>query len=149
MEILTSRKTVLVAVRPSGFQTICDALKPEFNMAVVHTLEAARSRLNSDDISAIVCGVHFDSSRMLDFLTYAKSNPRTKKIPFYVVLGSDYAYSEAIVDAIRIATGVLGAEGFVDLSMFADTEDEEQAYENFRFSMRKPRRGESSSRRAM
>jgi hypothetical protein len=135
VETITSRKTVLVAVRHAGLKSICDALGAEFNVAVVHTFDEAQSRLR-DDISAVACGVHFDSGRMLDFLTYAKSRSVGRAVPFYVVLGSDRGYSGAIVDAIRIATSVLGADGFIDLSAFMNQAKQEQAYENFRFGIR-------------
>lgn len=148
MKTITSRKTVLVAVRHTGLKSICDALKPEFDLAVVHGFEEALSRLEGD-ISAIACGVHFDSGRMLDFLAYVKSNPRTQAIPFYVVLGSDRGYSEAIVDAIRIATSVLGADGFVDLCTFMDADERKQTCEDFRAGMRAPVQAEFVSDRAM
>jgi hypothetical protein len=135
VETITSRKRILVAVRHAGLKCICDALGSEFDVSVVHTVEEAQSRL-VDDISAIVCGVHFDGGQMLDFLAYVKSRPDTRAIPFFVALGSDRGYSGPIVNAIRIATGVLGSQGFIDLSGFMNAAKQEQAYQNFRFGIR-------------
>lgn len=64
----------------------------------------------------IVCGLHFDDSRMFDLLRHAKSNPRTRSIPFVVVKASDGELSPTLQQGIEIACAALGADCFVELT---------------------------------
>jgi hypothetical protein len=128
-------KKLLVAVRPKDTRLLLDVLGTEFDMAICHTYEDAMRRFD-EPIGLIVCGVHFAGDRMFDLLSLAKCAPEMRSVPFFVVLGKNIGYSEVIVDSIRSATRLMGADGFVELSALESDVGQEQAYENLRQGIR-------------
>jgi CheY-like chemotaxis protein len=79
------------------------------------SLGAAMSALRHD-IDLIVCGLHFDESRMFDLLRAVKADPATRDIPFLCVKAISGALDRTIYESIKISTRALGAEDFYDLS---------------------------------
>lgn len=126
-----SSKRVLVAVRPKDTLIVSEALGSEFDVTICHSLEEATSQLD-ENTGVIACGVHFDSGRMFDLLRFAKANPKTQSIPFFILLGDEKGYSQSILDGIRSAAKLLGATEFTNLPMFKAQLGEQQAFERLR-----------------
>lgn len=124
-------KKVLVAVRPDALPIVSHTLGSEFDVIVCHSFKDAKIHLN-EQVGLIACGVHFDGGAMFDFLRHAKANPKTQSIPFFLLIGGAERYSKCILDGIRIAAKILGAEGFTDLSRLKIDMGEEDAYERLR-----------------
>lgn len=61
-------KTILVADRPAGIQTIRNVMGAEFDIVSVPTFSEAELLLQTGErnFDLILCGVHFDDSRMFD-----------------------------------------------------------------------------------
>lgn len=78
------------------------------------TLETAKAKAH-DRIDLVLCGLHFDESRMFDFLRFMKADPALKSIPFLCIKSLEGKLEPTYSESIRIATQALGAEGFFDL----------------------------------
>jgi hypothetical protein len=77
---------------------------------------AEAARLLDHRFDVIVCGTHFDESKMFDLLRLAKSLPEVRATPFLCVRVLDGELDLSAFQGISIATRALGAAGFVDLN---------------------------------
>jgi hypothetical protein len=127
-------KKVLVAIRADALPVVERTLGSEFDLVICHTLQAAQMQLNNE-IGVIACGVHFDSGAMFDFLRFAKENPATRSIPFFLLIAETERYSKSILRGIQSAAELLGAAAFTDISRLKKSVGEEQAYERLRQSV--------------
>lgn len=92
---------VLVAVPQSALPFVETVLGGFVSLVPIHRFDDAIEMLRSEcDLALILCGVHFDESRMYDLLRLAReSQPH---IPF-------------VACRVAIAAEALGAKAFVDL----------------------------------
>ena len=80
--------------------------------------QAEETLRNNPRISMILCGVHFDESRMYDLLRYAKrEHPRT---PFVCVRVLDAEIPRVSREALRIAAESMGADAYIDLPSLSE-----------------------------
>jgi hypothetical protein len=119
-------KKILIATRPQNQESISLKLSAEFDLVNCTSLKEAAAALDGN-IHLIACGVHFGESEMYDFLKYAKMHPIGRSIPFLCVYGSKNGLSPAIRRGIEIATNALGAEGFIDLTLWREQFGDEVA----------------------
>ena len=126
MKPLSQAKKTLIAVRPEALPIVFRTLGTEFDIVVCHTLQDAKFHLD-EQVGLIVCSVHFDDGATFDFLSHAKGNPDTRSIPFFVVVGEAEHYSKPILAGIRSAAGIVGAQGFIELSRLQREVGEEKA----------------------
>lgn len=89
-------------------------LKGHAQICEVHTLDEAISQLQPG-LDLIICGIHFDDSRMFDLLRLAKATPTTREVPFLCYRDLDTRLPQTLVEGMEIATRAGGAVGFVDL----------------------------------
>lgn len=108
------RKRVLAADTPQGIATLRNILEPSIHVIGASTMGEA-IELMKINIDLMVCGIHFESSRMFDLLRLAKADPlaREKPILCYRDLSSELA--PAILHGLKIACRALGAADFIDL----------------------------------
>lgn len=128
-------KKILISIRPDDLHLVAAALGDEFSTIVCHTLKDARSHLSSE-LGLIACGVHFDGGAMFDLLRAAKSDPSTKDVPFFVLIGQASGHSESVLSGIRTAARLLGAEGFTDLTRLQADLGQQAAYQRIRAIVR-------------
>jgi hypothetical protein len=83
------------------------------------TLEMAKE-VARDNIDVILCGLHFDDSRMFDLLRFVKADPALRAIPFLCIKTLKGKVEPTFDESIRIATKALGAVGFFDLATKID-----------------------------
>jgi hypothetical protein len=103
----------------------------------VHSLSQAKALLqsNADRISLVVCGVHFDESRMFDLLRYVRESfPR---IPFVCCRVLEMQYSQISIPAIALSAASLGAATFFDLPGRAKEVGRDAAEQEFRSALLK------------
>lgn len=83
------RASILVADLPSGIATLRNVLGERATFIHADTIDAALKSSKSADM--IVCGIHFDDSRMFDLLRLVKADSQSRSIPFlcYRDLGSE------------------------------------------------------------
>lgn len=111
---LSGRKRVLAADAPDGIATLRNILEPTAELVAATAMRDALELLKGK-IDLMVCGIHFESSRMFDLLRLAKADPlaRAKPILCYRDLSSELP--PTILQSLTIACTALGAVGFVDL----------------------------------
>jgi hypothetical protein len=106
------RYRALVAVVPPALADLQRMLSEYADLMPVYRLEDAVRLVESDaQFDAILCGVHFDESRMFDLLTCVRD--RRPSTPFVCLRILDFALPKISIDAIRIATSSLGATAFI------------------------------------
>ena len=79
------------------------------------SLQAAK-RAVFDSVDGVLCGLHFDDSRMFDFLRFMKAEPALKCIPFLCIKTLEGTLDPVFYQSVTIATRALGAAGFFDLA---------------------------------
>lgn len=123
-------KRILAADDQAGFAMLQATLDGAYDWIYARTLHEAVEQLR-EGLDMIVCGVHFDESRMFDFLRISKAAPATKSVPFLCYRDLDSDLGPAVLEAMEIAVKALGAVAFVD--MFALKEKHGTADADARF----------------
>lgn len=112
---MQSVNKVLAADKPEGIQTLRNILNGHADILSASTLSDAAAMLNGQSVDLILCGIHFDDSRMFDLLGLARQSARTKDIPFLVFRDMANQLDRIFSKSIEIAAMSLGAIGFIDL----------------------------------
>jgi CheY-like chemotaxis protein len=107
-------KRALAADRPEGIDTLQNILKTGVDLLSATTLEAAVQGLQQP-VDLIVCGVHFDDSRMFDLLIHVRADRRTRDTPFLIFRDLESELDTVFFKSMEIASKALGAAGFIDL----------------------------------
>lgn len=105
---------IVVADDTGTFGALEKLLGGRFAMAAAGTLERAKVLVTADT-PLVVCGCHFDEGRMYELLRYLKARPPLSSIPFLAIRTTEGELDEAMYESVKIATGALGGNGFVDL----------------------------------
>ena len=71
---------VLLADVAEDFEMIERILGPEVKVARAASLEDALEAIVAG-VDLVLCGIHFDDSRMFDLLRYVKADPTLRSIP--------------------------------------------------------------------
>lgn len=108
-----------------------EGLEGYIDVTVCTSMEEAQSTL-SKGVDLVICGLHFDEGRMLDFLRFAKANPDTRPIPFICIKSTEDMLSPVMLQSVEIASKALGATRFVDLYEWRTTLGDEQAFHKLR-----------------
>jgi CheY-like chemotaxis protein len=109
------KPAVLVAEVPGVIPVVETAWAGHFELTFCTTMQEGESRIRQP-FDVIVCGSHFDESRMFDLLRLAKALPQSREIPFLCVRVLDGELDNTAFQGISIAAKALGAAGFVDLN---------------------------------
>ncbi|TFZ07922.1 hypothetical protein [Ramlibacter humi] len=83
-------------------------------LSTAQTLSHARQAVNGDT-PLILCGCHFDEGRMYDLLRWVRGQQPLRHIPFLTIRVLEGELDDAMYESVKIATGALGGNGFVDL----------------------------------
>jgi hypothetical protein len=78
-------------------------------------------------VEIIICGIHFDDSRMFELLRAIKADSYLRSIPFICVrlLGSNLA--PTLIQSLEISCELLGAASFIDLHILERTYGRQRA----------------------
>jgi hypothetical protein len=106
------RPDVLAAFPPLAAETVSAIVGQDARLHLVASLAAARDQLARQPIKLVLCGVHFDESRMYDLLTHVRAT--YPQLPFICCRMLDFEIPAISREAIRIAAEVLGATYFLD-----------------------------------
>jgi hypothetical protein len=107
-----SRGRILVADTSAGAKAIQNVFGREFELIHARSIEQALPALRNR-LSAIVCGLHFDGSRMFDLLRAAKGG-FSRDVPFICYRDLESDLGASVIEGLEIATAVMGATAFVD-----------------------------------
>lgn len=135
-------KRVLVAVRESDQDLVTTILGGCFDIQFVYSLRTAEASID-EQVGLIVCGVHFDHGSMFDFLRFVKAHPVGRQIPFFLVLREYTSHPLPVIEGIKGAATLLGADEFIDLGELRMSMDTQEMFEGLR---EKARRAFSGSR---
>jgi hypothetical protein len=100
---------ILVADAPEAIPLHHRILSPRYEVRTVIDYTAACD-LVTRDVDLVVCGVHFDDSRMFEFFSTVRRWPK----PFVCFRGLATPLLPGALHVIRLAGEVLGSAGFID-----------------------------------
>lgn len=108
------KKQILVADRLAGTQTVLNVLGQEYEVTTVHSFAQALELLEAP-WDAILCGIHFDDSRMFDFAESVTTHAALKNTPLVIFRDLDSELDATFFRSIKISAKIMGAADFVDL----------------------------------
>jgi len=128
---VTDKAKVLAACPPFAMPAIERALGPHVDITFVNTLVLARELMRTtENLAMVICGVHFDESRMYDLLDYARRD--FPHVPFLCVRILQSEIPQISLRALAIAAESLGAIGMIDFAATAVEKGQAAAEQNLR-----------------
>jgi hypothetical protein len=113
-EQAAGKPKILVADLPEGQATIENIVGRDATLIAVGTLGEALQRLEGS-IDMVLCGIHFDESRMFDLLRLCKAQDQSRSRPFLCYRDLESELQSTLLESLDISCRALGAAGFVDL----------------------------------
>lgn len=112
-------RKILVADTPEADRRL-SAVLSGCDLVFVHTLEQAERAIEGTQFDLVLVSVHFDESRMFDFLRHLQASGTRANCP--VVCTRSYRFvSPAIsIEGLEIAVKALGSSLFLDLTKYPD-----------------------------
>jgi len=107
-------QTAMVADVSAGQESMATILRDRVRLVHVAGMDGALAALG-EGVGLVLCGVHFDESRMFDLLRLAKADKRFRSIPFICYRDLQSELAPPLLESLRIACTALGAEAFIDL----------------------------------
>ena len=122
---------MLAAFPPSALPKVAQILGARVELVAVSSMAQACERLASPPgVALVLCGVHFDESRMYDLLRYVRNEFPT--LPFVCCRIVEAELAKISRESIRIAAASLGASAVVDYPALVEQLGEEQAAQHLR-----------------
>jgi len=121
------KKRILVAAPPEAVTRLSKALGEEFDLVFCHSLSLAHTLLTQCRFDVILGGMHFDDSRVFDFIRLARAQERYADVPIVCVKAFDGVLPSRAYDGVKRAIRLLGAEAFVDLAEYRRIYGKEEA----------------------
>jgi CheY-like chemotaxis protein len=117
---------ILAAVPPEAQAILRLALGKAATLLPAHTTEEALG-IVAQGVDIIICGIHFDDSRMFELLRAVKADPGLGKIPFVCVRLVGSNLTPTLVQSLEMSCALLGAAVFIDLYTLERTFGPERA----------------------
>jgi hypothetical protein len=112
---------VLAACPQPAFQVLDRVIGHEVDLVFANSMWAAQTVLRTTpELAMVICGLHFDESRMHDLLELVRRD--FPAVPFLGVRMLDYESRRTSIQAAVAATQALGAVGFVDFATISDAD---------------------------
>jgi hypothetical protein len=105
---------ILVADLPEGQATIENIVGRNAILIPVGTLGAALQEAEGS-VDMILCGIHFDESRMFDLLRFCEAQDQFRSRPFLCYRDLESELESTLLESLDISCRALGATGFIDL----------------------------------
>ena len=137
---------VLAACAPASRGFISEALRRGFRLKAVTRFREAVEALESGEFDLLLCGVHFDESRMFDVLRHGETaRPALPRVCCRVL---ESEVPVVFLDALRVAVESSGAS-LIDVPRLSAKLGPEAAMRRFRVELRRrlasrPRPGRAS-----
>lgn len=122
---------ILVADLSAGVATIRSVLDSAADFVHAATIREA-AQLLGNGVEIILCGIHFDESRMFDLLRMVKADVQHCRTPFLCFRDLESDLAPALFESLEISCRALGAERFVDLYTLKKKFGVNKADEEFR-----------------
>jgi hypothetical protein len=122
---------VLAAFPPSAMAKVAEILDAHVELVAVRSMAQAGERLaNLPGVALVLCGVHFDESRMYDLLRHVRGE--LPKLPFVCCRIIEAELAKISRESIRIAAASLGASAFIDYPALVEQLGEQEAAHRLR-----------------
>jgi hypothetical protein len=125
-------KTILVADVASGQDTIRNIVGNDAAVMGASTLQSAMRRIEAGEPQLVICGIHFDESRMFDLLQAANATAQGRLLPFLCFREIESELPPALFQGMEMSCRAMGAAGFVDLHHLKQLYGVEEADRTFR-----------------
>lgn len=112
---MEKRRKILAAMRQEGAVAVERALGRYVEVVPAYTFDDAVRRLQSHEISLVLCGIYFDQTRMFDLLRFVKG--KHPGLRFVCCRIGQSEVPEVTLEAVGIAAKSMGAEEFVDMPL--------------------------------
>lgn len=117
---------ILIADVQEGVDRLTRVLCESHSLLIAKTLvDANKLVARWEDVDAIICGIQFDDSRMLELLAAIKSSGSNKHIPFICFRQASTGLSFSSEHATDLAATVLGACAYINASEITEASDAE------------------------
>lgn len=137
---MTSQKQrILVASTPDGQHRAQQALSQKYDLQFVSTVREAESLLTDYGHGAfdlIICGIHFDDSRIFELLEFVRHTDDFDNLPFLVIQAQHGDMS--VMASVKSTAQTLGACGFVELQNLQPAEANKRLKEAVKEAFGKP-----------
>ena len=109
-----AKQRLLVAVTALGYVHARRALHARFDLVSAFSVQQAVVSLRGGDIDDILCSIHFDESRMFDFLREAtKIAPQTPIVCCRIL---HTPLSKQAIEGLVTTANSLGCRGYIDFN---------------------------------
>ena len=117
---------ILVAANPAGFSRISKAIRKDYSVRGVFTLQNAQNALSNNTFDATILTLKFDGSKMPELLRWMKFQRNFADMPIICVkqMNTD---SDLFKDDIHLAKSLVGPHYFVDLDQAQTLPEPDQA----------------------
>jgi DNA-binding NtrC family response regulator len=116
---------ILIADVQEGVDRLARVLSEEHSLVFAKSLSDAKKLVSHWDIDAIICGIQFDDSRMLELLSEIKSSGLNGHIPFICFRQASTEISASSEHATDLAACSLGACAYINASEITEVTDDE------------------------
>lgn len=116
------RALILVADQPQNAQHIKRILSETDDLVLVHHMTAAVRLIENVDFDAIIAGIHFDDSRMIDLLRVVRKAARHVGKPFVAIRLEPTSLTPEMETKAKQMAAVLGASGYITIDDLAGEE---------------------------
>ncbi len=99
---------VLIADTPEGSVSLLRILDGH-ELIVVHTLEAAKAKLDELTFDLIIAAIHFDESHMFELIREVSRHPNNASKPIISFCSRDTEMTRVLHESLSCSTKVLGA----------------------------------------
>lgn len=120
-------KTILLAVSHQSHPRLVRVLARRFKVVSCFTLQEASHALETTPgIDLVLCGMHFDESRMFNLIDYIRQNPATTSLPILCIKVIHVITPPGVYEAVKSAAKLKNAD-FFNYRAVLDAEGEEAA----------------------
>ncbi len=107
-------REALIADVPEAIPKIERALDGHFKLTIAKTYKHALDEIQTNRFSVVICGTHFDDSRMLELLGTVKMELKMLHLPFICFRHLHSRWSDETEHGIQLSAELLGACKFID-----------------------------------
>jgi hypothetical protein len=118
-ELMNLRKKILIADNAHGIAALHNILGETVELIEATTFTEAVDALRNP-VDGVICGVHFDESRMFNLLAHTRADERTRAIPFLVFRDQQSELDATFFRSLEISVSSFGSAAFVDLFSLKD-----------------------------
>ena len=116
---------LLICTLPEMLDAAIEGLAQHYDCLFALTLNDACAQLETTP-DAILCNIHFDDGRLFEFVSYVRSLPDGRTVPF-VVSQSRATLTPSMIKGVETATKALGIEAFIEIFRWREEYGPEEA----------------------